>query len=301
MIPKGKAIPATCVPARADWPPFRRKALHSAGRSLLYLVLAVGGFTFALPLLWMLSTSLKPDHLVYNVPIVWLPPQIEWANYTEAWNQSVPPFTVFYANTAYMTVINIIGLVLSSSLVAFGFARIRFWGRDAIFIVLLSTMVLPTQVTLIPVYLFWSKLGLVNSFWPLIVPEWLANAYNVFLLRQFFMSINTELDDAARIDGAGWFTIYWRILMPLSKPALGVVAIQAFAWNWNEFLGPLLYLNEPRKFTVSIALRLFQTQQSQQIPETMAMTVVALVPVLLVFYFAQAHFIQGIVISGVKG
>jgi multiple sugar transport system permease protein len=173
--------------------------------------------------------------------------------------------------------------------------------RDTIFIVLLATMMLPSQVTLIPIYLFWSKLGLVNTFWPLIVPQWLTNAYNVFLLRQFFMSINIELDDAARIDGAGWFRIYWNILMPLSKPALGVIAIQAFAWNWNNFFDPLIYLNEPRNYTIAIGLRLFQTQQSQRIPETMAMTVVALIPVLLVFYIAQARFIQGIVISGVKG
>ena len=142
---------------------------------------------------------------------------------------------------------------------------------------------------------------LFHTFWPLIVPEWLTNAYNVFLLRQFFMSINVELDDAARIDGAGWFRIYWNIIMPLSKPALWLIAIQAFAWNWNNYLGPLIYLSEPKKLTVAIALRLFQDQQSQHIPETMAMTLVATIPVLVVFYIAQARFIQGIVISGVKG
>jgi ABC-type glycerol-3-phosphate transport system permease component len=211
------------------------------------------------------------------------------------------PFTTFYSNTIFITVVNIIGLVLSSSLVAFGFARIRFWGRDWIFIVLLATMMLPPQVTLIPIYLFWARLELVNTFWPLIAPEWLTNAFNVFLLRQFFMSINTELDDAARIDGAGWFTIYWRVIMPLSKPALGVIAIMAFAWNWNNFLGPLIYLNEPKNFTIAIGLRLFQTQQQQYMAETMAMTLVALIPVLVVFYIAQAKFIQGIVMTGVKG
>jgi multiple sugar transport system permease protein len=162
-------------------------------------------------------------------------------------------------------------------------------------------MMLPPQVTLIPIYLFWARLELVNTFWPLIAPEWLTNAFNVFLLRQFFMSINTELDDAARIDGAGWFTIYWRVIMPLSKPALGVIAIMAFAWNWNNFLGPLIYLNEPKNFTIAIGLRLFQTQQQQYMAETMAMTLVALIPVLVVFYIAQAKFIQGIVMTGVKG
>lgn len=247
----------------------------------------------------MISTSLKPEGLVYQIPIVWIPPEPRWDNYSRGWN--VLPFATFYANTAFITVVNIIGLVFSSSLVAFGFARIRFWMRNTIFIILLATMMLPSQVTLIPIYLFWATLGAVNTFWPLIVPQWLTNAYNVFLLRQFFMSINTELDDAARIDGAGWLRIYWNILMPLSKPALGVIAIQAFAWNWNNFFDPLIYLNEPKNFTIAIGLRLFQTQQSQRIPETMAMTVVALIPVLIVFYIAQAKFIQGIVISGVKG
>ncbi|MCB0105044.1 MAG: carbohydrate ABC transporter permease, partial [Caldilineaceae bacterium] len=250
-------------------------------------------------LIWMISTSVKPDHQLYNIPIIWIPEEFDWQNYVDGWR--VLPFPTFYWNTIYITILNIIGLVLSSSLVAFGFARIRFWGRDTIFIILLMTMMLPGQVTLIPIYLFWSKLGLVNTFWPLIIPQWLTNAYNVFLLRQFFMSINTELDDAARIDGASWFRIYWNILMPLSKAALGVIAIQAFAWNWNNFFDPLIYINDPKKYTIAIGLRLFQTQQSQKMAETMAMPLIALIPVLIVFYIAQAKFIQGIVISGVKG
>ncbi|MCX6044577.1 MAG: carbohydrate ABC transporter permease [Chloroflexi bacterium] len=284
-----------------DWSLVILKVQRIIGRILLYAVLASGAVLFAIPLVWMVSTSLKPDGLVNNMPIVWIPPEIQWHNYVDAWNTSVPPFTTFYANTIFITVMNIIGLLVSSSLVAFGFARIRFWGRDGIFLLMIATMMLPKQVTFIPIYLFWAKIGLVNTFWPLIIPEWLTNGYNVFLLRQFFMSISTELDDAARIDGAGWFTIYSRILIPLTKPAIGVIAIQAFAWNWNNYFDPLIYLNEPSKLTVAVALRLFQTQQSAHIPETMAMTVVALIPVLLVFYIAQARFIQGIVISGVKG
>jgi ABC-type glycerol-3-phosphate transport system permease component len=299
MTTQSKVYPSTPARAGTDSAVVVAKAGYVAGRILLYGVLALGAVIFAAPLVWMISTSLKPEGLVYQIPIVWIPPEPRLANYSEGWN--VLPFTTFYANTVFITVVNIIGLVLSSSLVAFGFARIRFWMRDVIFVVLLATMMLPSQVTLIPIYLFWSKLGAVNTFWPLIVPQWLTNAYNVFLLRQFFMSINMELDDAARIDGAGWFRIYWNIIMPLSKPALGVIAIQAFAWNWNNFFDPLIYLNEPKNYTVAIGLRLFQTQQSQMIPETMAMTVVALIPVLVVFYIAQAKFIQGIVISGVKG
>jgi ABC-type glycerol-3-phosphate transport system permease component len=299
MTAESKLHPITRPQRRTDWPLVSYKISVGVGRVLLYVVLAIGAVIFTMPLIWMISTSLKPEALVYNIPIVWIPPEPRWQNYLDGWK--VLPFAQFYANTSYMAVMNIIGLVLSSSLVAFGFARIRFWGRDMIFLILLATMMLPTQVTFIPIYLFWSKLGLVNTYWPLIAPEWLTNAYNVFLLRQFFMSISHEMDDAARIDGAGWFTIYWRILMPLAKPALGVIAIQAFAWNWNNYFGPLIYLNETKKYTISIGLALFRTQQSQQIPATMAMTLVALIPVLIVFYIAQAKFIQGIVISGVKG
>lgn len=301
MTTEGKTYPAVRPRSGTDWQLVSHKAGTVIGRVLVYVMLALGSVIFAAPLVWMISTSLKPEALVYNIPIIWIPPEPRWQNFSDAWNNSVPPFTVFYRNTTVMTLVNIVGLVFSSSLVAFGFARIRFWGRNWIFVILLATMMLPSQVTLIPIYLFWSKLKLTNTFAPLMIPEWLTNAYNVFLLRQFFMTIHTELDDAARIDGAGWWTIYARIIMPLSKPALGVIAIQSFAWNWNNYLGPLIYLNEPRKFTVSIALRLFQTQQSQQVAQTMAMTLVALIPVLIVFYIAQAKFIQGIVISGVKG
>lgn len=282
-----------------DWQVVVTKVLRIFWKIVTYLILAVGALVFALPFLWMVSTSIKPDYLVYQLPIVWIPPEVDFSHFVNGWK--VLPFLTFYKNTIFLTVVNIIGLVLSSSLVAFGFARIRFVGRDVIFLVLLATMMLPRQVTLIPLYVFWARLGAVNSFWPLIVPQWLTNAYNVFLLRQFFMTISPELDDAARIDGAGWFKIYSRILMPQAKPALGVVAIQAFSWNWNNFLDPLIYLNEQKKFTVAIGLNLFQNQRSENMPETMAMSLVALVPVLIMFFVAQRHFIQGIVISGVKG
>lgn len=282
-----------------DWQVIAWKAARISGKAIAYAVLSLGAFVFAIPFLWMLSTSLKPEALAYNVPIIWIPPRLEFSTYVEAWN--LLPFAKFYGNTIFITLVNIIGLVLSSSLVAFAFARIRFWGRDVLFLILLSTMMLPSQVTLIPLYLFWTQLKAVNTFWPLIVPQWLTNAYNVFLLRQYFLTISPEMDDAARIDGAGWLRIYSQIIMPMSRPALGVIAIQAFAWNWNNFLGPLIYLNETKKFTVAIGLRLFQTQQSENMPETMAMSIAALVPVLIVFFFAQRYFIQGIVITGVKG
>jgi len=282
------------------------KVIHGISQTVLYAILLFGAIIFAIPFIWMLRSSVMPERLVYNIPIIWIPPELDVSHYTESWEML--PFPIFYRNTTFITFMNIIGLVLSSSLVAFGFARIRFWGRDWIFLLLLSTMMLPFQVTMIPIYLFWSRLGAINTFWPLIVPEWLTNAYNVFLLRQFFMTISPELDDAARIDGCGWFGIYSRIILPLSLPALGVIAIQAFAWNWNNFMAPLIYLNEPRMYTIALGLRLFSIGpvtgfQSGRftMADIMAMTIVALIPCLIVFFWAQRRFIQGIVITGVKG
>lgn len=284
---------------RNDWALARHRVLLVLGWVMLYILLIFGALLFAAPLLWMITTALKPENQVYRVPVEWIPQTVVWTNFIEPW--TILPFARFYGNTLLITAANVSGLLLSSSLVAFGFARIRFRGRNALFLLLLATMMLPDQVTLIPIYLFWSGWGLVNTYWPLLVPQWLSTGYNVFLLRQFFMSINTEYDDAARMDGAGWFTIYARILLPLSKPALGVVGIQAFAWNWNNFMDPLIYLNETTKYTISIGLRLFQTAESNQVAMVMAMTLLSLLPILLVFYVAQARFVRGIVISGVKG
>lgn len=282
-----------------DWVLVRHRAATRFGHVLLYALLVLGGLIFSAPLLWMVSTALKPPNMAMEIPIVWIPTRIDLSNFVKPWQ--LLPFVAFFRNTAFIALVNVFGLLLSSSLVAFGFARIPFRGRNVIFLLLLSTMMLPDQVTLIPLYIFWANLGLVNTYWPLIVPQWLSTGINVFLLRQFFMTINLELDDAARIDGANWFMIYWRILLPLSKPALGVVAIQAFAWNWNNFMDPLIYLNDTRKYTVSIGLRLFQTVEYNLITQVMAMTLIALIPMLVVFYIGQARFVRGIVITGVKG
>ena len=277
--------------------PFR--PLHVAGRVMSYGILILGAFVFLLPFLWMLSTSLKDKNLVSAVPIVWIPPELMWENYIKPWGYM--PFALWYRNTIFITFVNVVGIVLASSLVAFGFARIRFWGRNVHFIILLATMMLPAQVTLIPTYLIWSRLGAVNTFWPLIVPQWLSTGFDVFLLRQFFQTIPREMDEAARMDGCGWFGIYRLIALPLAKPALGVLAITNFAWNWNNFFDPLIYLNSTEKLTVSLGLTLFQGRVAREIPGLMAMTMVSMIPVLITFFIAQRYFIQGIVISGVKG
>ena len=283
------------------WQVVHRKVSHVSGRLLLYAAIILGSVIFVMPFAWMLSTSVKPQYLVFRIPIVWIPPEIVWSNYIDPF--SYFPFLLFFRNTLFIALANVAGHILVSSMVAFGFARIRFWGRDVIFLLLLSTMMLPGQVTLIPLYLIWSKLGAINTFWPLIVPAWLSGPYNVFLLRQYFMTISTELDDAARMDGCGFFGIYARILLPLAKPALGVIGILTFTGNWNAFLYPLLYLNKTEKYTIALGLRLFQASESavQMLGPLMAMTTLSVIPLLILFSIAQAYFIQGIVITGIKG
>ena len=193
------------------------------------------------------------------------------------------------------------GTLLSSSIVAYGFARFRAPGLNVLFLLLLSTMMLPRQVTLIPVYLLFSRLGWVDTLKPLIVPAFFANAYDVFLLRQFFMTIPLEMDEAARIDGAGTFTIFFRILLPLSLPALAAVAIFHFMWAWNDFFDPLIYLQHAEKYTLALGLQFFNALHAQNTHLLMAASVVTVLPCVLLFFFAQRTFIQGIVISGVKG
>lgn len=287
-----------------QWERILRKVKHVVGRLLLYAALIVGGVIMSMPFLWMVSTSLKPTNLIGVVPIVWIPPKFVWSHYVDPWK--VLPFLTFYRNTIIITFTNVICILWTTSMVAFAFARIPFWGRDIQFLILLATMMLPGQVTLIPTYLLWSRLGAINTFWPLMVPEWLSAAFDVFLLRQFYMTISTELDDSARIDGCGWFGIYSRILLPLSKPALGVLAIYNFTYNWNNFFNPLIYLNDPKKFTIALGLLYFRVRggagaETQDIGGLMAMTIVSMIPVLIVFFIAQRRFIQGIVITGIKG
>jgi ABC-type glycerol-3-phosphate transport system permease component len=236
-------------------------------------------------------------------PPQWIPAEIWWSNFTDSWGAL--DFGVFYRNTVFVTLMNIAGTLLTTSMVAFAFARLRFRGRDVLFIVVLSTMMLPTQVTLIPTYVIFSRLGWINTFVPLILPIWLAGgptgAFNVFLLRQFFLTIPREIDDAAKIDGAGYFNIYARIILPMSRPALGIIAIFTFTNNWNDFFTPLIYINTTDKYTVALALRFYQTRLDVQMGPLMAQSLVALIPVLVVFFIAQKRYVQGIVITGVKG
>lgn len=265
------------------------------------LVVVVGAFFMLLPLLWMISTSLKKEGQVFLIPIQWIPKPILWSNYPEA--LAFQPFWRYFSNSVYVTFLAVLGSVLTASLVAFAFARLRAPGKDLLFVILLSTLMLPGEVTLVPVYLLFRNLGWLDTYAPLIVPSWFGgSAFYIFLLRQFFLTLPTELDDAAKIDGANLFTIYWRILLPLARPALASVAIFAFFSHWNNFQGALIYLNTIDKYTIPVGLRLYlSTIQNSHWNYLMAATVVSIIPPILLFFTSQRYFVEGAVLTGVKG
>jgi ABC-type glycerol-3-phosphate transport system permease component len=256
-----------------------------------------------LPFFWMISTSLKELRQTIAFPPVWIPNPIEWQNYADGW--TALPFTLFLRNTVMITVLSTFGAVLSSSLVAFGFSRLRAPGSTTLFIILLSTLMLPSQVTLVPTFVLFRILGWVGTFAPLIVPAYFGGPFFIFLLRQFMMTVPLEMDDAARIDGCGSFGIYYRIMLPLVKAPLAAVAIFSFFAHWNDFLGPLIYLNREGLYTLAVGLNLFLGESRsvaiQPWNQLMAVALVVSLPCLLVFFFAQRVFIQGIVVTGVKG
>lgn len=277
------------------------KPLDHIKRFLIYAVLIAGAVLILLPFAWTFSTSLKPPDQVFTFPPQWIPDPIRWANYPEA--LSIRPFGRWFLNTVLIVGLSTFGILASTSMVAFSFARLRWPGRDILFLVLLATMMLPGQVTLIPTFILFREFGWVNSYWPLILPPFLArNAFYVFLLRQFYMTIPLDLDDAARLDGANNFQIYWRIILPMSKPALAVAGIMFAQFKWKEFLGPLIYLNNPDLYTIALGLKSFIGRDGDTDWHLMmAANIVFMIPLIVVFFFLQKYFIQGIVVTGVKG
>jgi len=266
----------------------------------IYVLLVAGAVFFLVPFLWMVSTSLKDPKEVFAFPPQWIPNPIRWQNYVEGWTKL--PFSLFLRNTCFITSHNIIASTASSALVAFTFARLRARARDALFLLVLATMMIPYEVTMIPTFILFSKLGWVNTFVPLMLPAWFGSPYYIFLLRQFIMTIPYDLDDAARIDGCSTWRIFWQIILPLSKPALATVAIFSFVGNWNDFLGPLIYLNDMKLYTLAIGLNLMRgTQYGSVIHLLMAVSVLSVLPILVVFFSAQKYFIQGITLTGIKG
>lgn len=265
---------------------------------IIYILLSSIGFTFLLPFLWMLSTSLKTDDQLFVYPPKWIPRPIKWQNYYRA--ISYLPFPRYLRNTLIITLTSMVGVIFSSSLVAYSFAKLRFPDRNLLFILLLSTMMLPGQVTMVPVFILFRTLGWVDTFYPLIIPAFFGNAFFIFLLRQFFLTIPQELIDAARIDGCPEIKIFSNIVLPLSKPALTTVGIFSFMGGWNDFLGPLIYLFSEEKKTLALGLQSFQSLHASEWTLLMAASVLMILPVLIIFFFAQRYFIQGITLTGIK-
>jgi multiple sugar transport system permease protein len=274
--------------------------------SLLHLVLIALGITFLIPLLWMISTSLKSPGTELVYPPQWIPQPIAWSNYNTAL-VTMQPFSLYLRNTCIIAAGVTIGDVLSTSLAAYAFARLRFPGRNILFMAMLAILMLPNIVTLVPTFLLMRYLHWIDTFLPLIVPAWFGatpagGAFSMFLFRQFFMTIPRELDEAARIDGANPIRIWWSILLPLSGPVLIAVAILDVLNTWNDFLMPLIFINSPDNFTLTLGLGEFQLAHQQALWNYMMAASVAMVlPVLVVFFFAQRYFMRGIVTSGLAG
>lgn len=266
-----------------------------------HLTLFLGALVILFPIAWMISTSLKAPDQVKQFPPIWIPQPIVWENYINAVTIFPVPFLLFVWNSTYLSLGNVIGSIVSNTIVAFAFARLRFRGSRILFLLVLSTMMLPQQVTMIPLFILFSKLGWINSYKPLIVPQFFANAFYVFMLRQFFTTIPRELDDAARIDGCGILGIFWRIILPLAMPAVGIVAIFEFTGSWNWFLGPLIYLSRMETFPLALALSYLNATYRVLWSELMVVSFIAMLPPLLLFFIAQKAYIQGIVVTGVKG
>jgi len=283
--------------------PLRRRWIGGVGAHLALCALAL---PYAMPLLWMASTSLKGEAQIFPregvsqlSPSALVPEPIVWRNYVDVF--TTVPFATYLANTALLCAVTVVGAVLSSALVAYGFARLRFRGREALFVVMLATMALPAQVTMVPTFALFRWLGWYGTLLPLMVPAFFAAPFFVFLMRQFFRALPEELFEAARVEGAGEWRIFWTIALPLSKPVLATCALFQFMATWNDFFGPLLYVNDPSRYTLAYGLQQFVSSYGGKWAQLMAASTMFVAPVIVLFFLAQRTFIQGIATTGSKG
>lgn len=288
----------------------RASPRRAIGKTAIYLLLVLFSLFVLIPFGFMLSTSLKAESQLFLYPIRWMPDPILWQNYRQAFAElsRIAPGMTFLrilGNTLFITMLAMTAELVAVSLVAYGFARFRFPGRNALFMVMLSTMMLPGIIALIPTFLIWRGLKLIDTYDPLVLAAWFGGgAWAVFLLRQFLLSIPKDFEEAAVIDGANTFQIYYSIMLPLVKPALLALGVLIFQGNWNNFMGPLIYLNTTLKFPIVVALKFFQESISKEAPKwhyMMAMSTVMAAPILVLFFVAQRYFIEGLTIGGVKG
>ena len=277
--------------------------LHTSTRlstGLVFLLLVLAGLAFLAPFAWMISTSLKPVGETMALPVRWIPRVVQWHNYPDAIH-AMGSFWRYAANSLFLCLITVIGTVTSSTLAAYGFSRIEWKGREKVFLMLLATMMIPYPIIMVPIYSLFKALGWIGTLKPLWAPSFLAGAFNVFLLRQFFLALPKEMAEAARIDGCNEFQILVRIILPLSKPALLVVAIFQFMATWNDFLGPLIFLTEQKDFTLALGLQSFQSQNGGTAwHQLMAASTLVALPVIVIFFLAQRAFIEGIASTGGK-
>ncbi len=273
-----------------------RRAIRN---TVIYVLLIVGAAFFLTPFIWMISTSLKTDAQVFAIPPEWIPTPVMWSNYVRLMSEI--PFLRYLGNTVLVTVLSVSFYIASSAIVAYGFTKIRWPGRDALFYCLLATMVLPPQVTLIPQFVMFQNLGWVGTFLPLIAPALTGSAFAVFLLRQFYGAIPEDISDSARIDGASEWQIFTRIILPLARPALATASLFIFIWTWTDFLNPLIYLTDDRLYTLAVGLQQLSSTHSAAWPLLMAGSLLMSLPIILLFFFAQKTFIEGVSTTGVKG
>ena len=265
-----------------------------------HLICWIVGFSFLLPLLWMLTTAVKAPGSVFETPIQWIPENPRWYNYGDVFAK-LPLFSRFFVNTFYITIMGTAGSVISSLIVAFGLSRISWPGRNLVFALLIATLMLPGVVTIIPLFIIYRYAGLVGTFYPLWLPAWFGVAFYVFLMRQYMLTLPQELDEAAKMDGASNFRILWQIIAPLCTPALATIAIFAFLFHYNDFLGPLLYISSNEMFTLQLGQLWFQGRFGNFWHLVMAASVMTIIPVLVLFFVAQKRFVQGIQLTGLAG
>lgn len=288
----------------------RPKFRHVGGRIFVYLLLAFFSLFVLIPFAYMISTSLKTEAQLFIWPIQWLPNPVQWQNYTQAFRElgQIAPGLTFLrilSNTLVITILAMSAELLAVSLVAYGFARFRFPGRDALFLIMLATMMLPGIITLIPTFLIWRYVNLIDHYDPLVLGAWFGGgAWAVFLLRQFLLGLPPDMEEAAIVDGANAFQVYYMVILPLVKPALLALGVLMFQGNWNNFMGPLIYLNTTVQFPMILALKFFEASLSNEAPKwhyMMAMSTVMAAPLLALYFVAQKHFIEGLTVGAVKG
>ncbi|MDI9607902.1 MAG: carbohydrate ABC transporter permease [Atribacterales bacterium] len=268
-------------------------------KSIIFIILLIGSLMYLMPFLWLVRSSLMSTGQIFKMPLEWIPKPFKWDNYPQA--LTAMPFARYFLNTVLIVVLVEVGTLLTAPMAAFAFSRLRWRGRDTIFFVLLTSLMIPYAVTLIPTFILWTKLGAINTYLPLTVPAWFGgSAYYIFLLRQFFAGLPIEYDEAAYLDGASPWQVLWKIVIPLSKPAMITVAVFTFLGVWGDLMGPIIYLNDASKYTLAVGLTIFRGAYSTKWNLLMAASTVIMVPPIVLYFLGQRYFEQGITMGGIK-